>query len=259
MLKVRKVQKVGISSILVTPHTSRTSHTWSSICYHSPVRILVLIAGTNEPSNSATLADAFAKGAAQVSATVEIMHLSELSLAHFTLDCYDNDHRDEADFVKLKEAILAADGIVIASPIWNFSVPAHLKNVLDRMGSFALDDKRIVGQLKGKPFFILLTGGTGMGVWTGLMRRTTSHLQAAIEFFGGTLLGKHFEPKCVGGKGVFTLVVDKRPESLAAVKRKGKAFAEVVGRYAEIGVLPMRKNLWHRIYQVAQKVLKKVG
>lgn len=222
------------------------------------MRITVLIAGTNEPGNAACLAAAFARGAQRSGATVQTLRLSELSLEHFTLECYASDHQDEPDFVKFRTAITGADGVVIASPIWNFSIPAHLKNTLDRMGSFALDDRRIVGQLRGKPFFLIFTGGAGAGAWIGLMRRTTSHIKASLEFFGGTVLGTHFEPKCVGSNGVFTLVVDKRPQSLAALERKGEAFAETVRLYAETGSLPMRQHLWHRAYQMAQTVLRRM-
>ncbi|MFA7681847.1 MAG: NAD(P)H-dependent oxidoreductase [Candidatus Peribacteraceae bacterium] len=222
------------------------------------MNILMIIAGTNEPSNAATLAAAFTKGAIAAGATVETLRLRDLSIEHFTLECYDKEYKEEKGFLTVKEAVKEADGIVIASPIWNFSVPAHLKNTLDRMGGFALDDQRSVGMLKAKPFFLIFTGGAGLGAWKGLMQRTTSHIKAAIEFFGGTVLGAHFEPKCTGGKGIFTLVVDKRPESLAAMERKGKTFAEAVGRYAATGALPLKKNLWHRMYQTAQKILRKV-
>ena len=101
-----------------------------------------------------------------------------------------------------------ASGLVIATPVWNFGVPAHLKNFIDRMGSFALDETRSRGTLNGKPFYIIFTGGAPKPAWTGLMKKTTAFVPEALRYFGATYIGHHFEPKCVKGRGKFGLVVD---------------------------------------------------
>jgi NAD(P)H-dependent FMN reductase len=223
------------------------------------MRILALVAGTNDPSNADTLADAFSEGVMSAGeAEVTKLYVKDLHLDHFVLEHYNPTYRDEEDFLKLKRLILEADGVLIASPIWNFSIPAHLKNAIDRMGSFALDtDTRSKGQLKGKPFFFLFTGGGPMPVWKGLMRFTTLHVPESIRYFGGTIAGFHYEPKCMT-RGKFQLVVNNRPENLEKVRAKGKKFAMFVRNFQSTGKLPMWNRLMMWGYEKGKRVMGKL-
>ena len=222
-------------------------------------RILIFVAGTNEPSNSNVLADAMAEGMRSVSTvSVRKIRLKDLQMAHFGLECY-GPHCPVDDLEKVKQEILSADGVIIASPIWNFSVPAHLKNLIDRMGAFSLDSaSHSLGMLAGKPFFLLYTGGTPKAAWP-LMKRTTSHVPVSLQYFGASILGTYFEPRATLGRGVFGLVVDKRPDSLEAVKRKGIAFAKTVNVFQETGKLPLRYRLVRTFVSLAQRVKKGMG
>lgn len=222
-------------------------------------RILILVAGTNEPSNCSVLADSMADGMrtlAEVSVTK--IRLKDLSIAHFGLECYGTQCPID-DFENIKRELLVSDGVVIATPIWNFSVPGHLKNLIDRMGAFTLDtESHSLGMLHGKPFFLVYTSGTPAAAWP-LMKRTMSHLPMSLQYFGASILGTHFEPRCTLGRGVFGLVVDKRPESLEAVRLKGVAFAEVVQNFQKTGLLPLKYRLMQKFVRLAQNAKKKLG
>ena len=96
------------------------------------MNILMIVAGNNEPSNSNMLADAFIEGMRpHPNLTIEKRKLKDLKIDHFHLGHYEDNAVDEPDFGMLKDLILQADGIVLATPVWNFSVPAHLKNLID--------------------------------------------------------------------------------------------------------------------------------
>ncbi len=224
------------------------------------VNILVLVAGTNDPSNSDTLADAFIEGMrTQGNTEVEKIRLKDLEIAHFTLKHYDSDYPQEEVFRSLQRKIEEADGILIATPVWNFGVPAHLKNLIDRMGVFGLDAAtRTRGMLRGKPFYLLFTGGSPKAAWTGLQRRTTSFLPIGLKYFGGSIAGTYYEPRCMKGSGIFGLVVDKRPESLACVREEGCKFAQIVQKFKETGKLPMKQALLYRVYRLGQALVKKL-
>lgn len=223
------------------------------------VKILILIAGTNEPSNAAILADAFAEGAKEVPGTeVTRVRIADLSLAHFRLGHYDPATPGEPDFERVEREVLHADGVLIATPIWNFSVPAHLKNLIDRMGAFALDrETRSIGTLEGKPFFFLYTGGAPMPAWKGLMRFTTSHLPEAIRYFHGTVVGRYYEPKAMKGRGIFGVVADRRTKSLERVRRKGRDFARFVESFQRTRTLPLRFRIITWLYYKGQIILGK--
>lgn len=226
------------------------------ICYPENMNILVLVAGTNEPSNSNVLADAFIEGVNSVAETaVTKIRLKDFPLPHFTVDCYDGRCERIPEYMRLRELIQGADGVLIATPIWNFSVPAHLKNAIDWMGCFALDHAtKSQGMLGSKPFYFIFTGGAPMAAWKGLMRFTTISVPEGIRYFGGTIAGKYFEGKCMQGRGKFGLVVDTRPESLAAVRLRGTRFAQFVKRFKETGNLPLSKRIIERLYKWGQRI-----
>jgi multimeric flavodoxin WrbA len=225
-------------------------------------RVVMIVAGTNEPSNSNILADTFAQGIAEeTDVHVTKFRLKDLQIQHFTLERYaPHCHDKDDDFCKIEDALTQAHAIVIATPIWNFSVPAHLKNLIDRMGAFALDQEtHSKGKLKAKPFYLIYTGGAPKIAWEALMYLTTLHLTEAIKYYGGTVIGRHFEPKSLPGRGTFGVVVDKRPDSLEAVKKKGKKFGAIAHHYAENGSLPLRTKLGYQfftfLYRVGNRIM----
>lgn len=212
--------------------------------------IVVIVAGTNDPSNSDVLADHFVTGMKQAgNVRIEKLRIKDLNLSHFTLERYEEECELEPDYVRVKTLLKEAKGTVFASPIWNFSVPAHFKNLIDRMGAFALDhETHSKGQFAGRPFVLLYTGGAPMIAWKALMYLTTLHVTEAIKYYGGTVVYRHFEPKSVQGRGKFGLVVDKRPESLALMEKKGKQYAELVAYYAKNGKLPAGKQFAYAFF-----------
>ncbi len=221
------------------------------------MKILHLNAGTNDPSNSRTLADAFCRGMQKLeNMAVETIRVVDLDLAHFTLAHYDPATDQGADYRRLEAAVKTADGVVISTPIWNFSVPAHLKNLIDRMGAFALDaETRSRGTLGGKPFFFVYTGGAPLPAWKGLMRFTTMHLPESIRYFGGSVFGRRFEGKCTPSKGAFGLVMDKRAEALKRAEADGERFARRTARFAKDGTLPLSIRIVTWFYRKGQRII----
>ncbi len=221
--------------------------------------ILIIVAGTNEPSNSNMLADTMADAMRGVgNVTISKLRLKDLQMAHFGLECY-GPHCPIDDLEKVRELMMKANAVVIATPVWNFSVPAHLKNLIDRMGAFSLDEKsHSLGELHSKPFYLIFTGGMPNAGWQ-FLKRTTFHIPVSIQYFGGAVLGTYFEGGATLGRGIFGLVVDKRPASLEAIKRKGIDFARSVQSFQLTGVLPLKYRVLQKFVRFAQQVKKKLG
>lgn len=228
-------------------------------------RVAVIVAGTNTPSNAEFLADRFIDGLREHGIQTSKIVLRDLNIKHFTLERYAPHCSDkDDDFCRVESLISEADGVVFASPVWNFSVPAHLKNLIDRMGAFALDTEgRSRGTLKAKPFYILYTGGAPMIAWKALLYITTLHVTEAIKYYGGTVVGRHFEPKCVLGRGKFGLVVDKRPATLELMKKKGARFGDIARHYCENGALPLSTRIGYQffsfLYRVGNRIMYPVS
>ena len=225
------------------------------------MEILLLIAGTNDPSNADVLAHAFAEGMQQAGdVTIHKHLLRDSALEHFTLKHYEEATEQEPAFLELVNLLQRSSGFVIATPVWNFSVPAHLKNFIDRLGRIGLDaETHSHGTLGGKPFYLLFTGGSPVAAWTGLMRATTSHLPQSLQYFGASYIGHHFEGRCMPGRGKFGLVVDSRPESLAAVHKKGREFADTVKKFQQTGVPPARHRIRAFLMRTGERLLKAVA
>jgi multimeric flavodoxin WrbA len=184
--------------------------------------------------------------------------LKDLTIHHFSLEDYQLGKTIDDDFQKIEDGIKQSDAVVIASPIWNFSVPAHLKNVIDRMGSFSLGENRTMGTLEGKPFFFLYTGGSPAPAWPALMRGTLRHMKISIQYFGGSVVGMDYEGRCTQGKGRFGLVVHERPESIARMKKKGAGYATQIDRFLRTGILPLRYRMSVKIFAWGQRLIRKI-
>ncbi len=230
------------------------------------MKIALLLAGNNQPSNSAYLSELFAAGLRQAYPTAEIttLRLAELDIPHFTLAAYDADHSPTPDTHRLHEVVKNADGIVVASPVWNFSVPAHLKNALDHLGAVCLDQAtHSKGQLKNRPCYFLFTGGAPMIAWKALLNITTLHVSEAFKYYGASVVSRHFEPKCLPGRGMFGLVLDKRDGLPARIHAKAAAFGRVVEAYKTTGALPpflqLRRTVATWAYRIGNRVMYPVS
>jgi NAD(P)H-dependent FMN reductase len=224
--------------------------------------ITIVVAGNNCPSNAAFLAQTFAEAlkAEHPSAEITTLALADLDIPHFTLDAYDPAHSPTPDTHRLHQAVLEADGIVVASPVWNFSVPAHLKNALDHLGAVCLDQAtHSKGQLKDKPCAFLFTGGAPMIAWKALLSITTLHVSEAFKYYGAAVVGRHFEPKCLPGRGKFGLVLDQRADLPERMKKKAAAFGRIVATHQATGALPpfvaLRRTVATWAYRIGNRVM----
>lgn len=224
------------------------------------MKLVVICGSTNAPSNSTLLAQRFAAGFRMVDTAAEVQefHLRNLNIEQFSLKHYEPTCDQGDDFCRLRDAIVAADAVVLASPVWNFGVPGMVKNFIDRMGSFGLDAQHAFGTLKGKPFFLIYTMGAPTPAQT-FMRRMVSFVAAGIEYFGACVVGTHFEGGCTPGKGVFGLVVDQRPAALESAEAKGQTFATTVRTIQSTGKLPYRLELRRKMVRLGQLIKKKLG
>src|SRR5258706_3169516 len=91
---------------------------------------------------------------------------------------YDGDHETQSGIpaaaAELKEAIAGADGLILATPEYNSSIPGVLKNAIDWLSRPPADIKRVFG---GKPVALLgaSTGAFGTTLaqtaWLPILRR----------------------------------------------------------------------------------------
>lgn len=116
--------------------------------------VLILSGSPRAKGNSNILCDAFMRGAEEAGNQVEKVLVSRLKLSG-CLGC-DACKRNggecvqKDDMVTIKEKMIAADVIVLASPIYFYSMTAQLKTLLDRCYAF-------MDSLAGKEFYYIIS------------------------------------------------------------------------------------------------------
>ncbi len=117
------------------------------------MKILAISSSPRKGGNSDVLCDEFLKGAAEGGHQVQKIRLAEKKIAP-CLACYGCTETHicvrNDDMTEVLEAMKAADAIVLAAPVYFYSVCAQMKTMIDRC--FA--DYRAIG---GKTFYLIVT------------------------------------------------------------------------------------------------------
>jgi FMN-dependent NADH-azoreductase len=132
------------------------------------MKILAISCSTSRGRNSDTMLDHFILGMKEVpDIQIEKIYLQDIPIDLYTYENSRGPTDHEQEFKELTQKITnEISGLVIATPTYNFSVPAHLKNFIDRIRFFALDftRKNKLGQPIGKLGYLrtyfLVSGGT---------------------------------------------------------------------------------------------------
>lgn len=135
------------------------------------MKIIALYASPSRGRNSDSMMDNFLTGIqnADKNSSIEIqkINLSEIFIENYSYQNSRGAQENEKDFAELTEKIKSsADALIISTPTYNFSVPAGLKNFIDRIRFIALDleNKNIMNQPIGKlgqlKVYFLVSGGT---------------------------------------------------------------------------------------------------
>lgn len=158
-----------------------------------PIVRLVGIAGSlRENSVNRALLQAVSD-LAPADVAVDILDISEIPLYNQDLD---NDRERPASVEQLKSAIHAADGVLIATPEYNFGISGVLKNVIDWASRPAMRSP-----LRGKPVGIMGASPGALGTARAQEQLKTIILSTMANLFPhpGVVIGKSHE-KFVDGE-----------------------------------------------------------
>ena len=116
-------------------------------------KVLIISSTPRKGGNSDKLCDAFAEGAKEAGNKVEKVRISDLKIGYCT-GCYACQKAGKCaikdDARKVIDKMMAADVIVLASPVYFYSICAQLKALIDRTVVVYPD-------LTNKRFYYLLT------------------------------------------------------------------------------------------------------
>lgn len=132
-------------------------------------KILALSCSPSKGRNSDTMLDNFVEGIKKTtdeSIEIEKVYLTDIPIDMYTYENGSQPASYETEFYELAMKFKYASGVIIATPTYNFAVPAGLKNFVDRIRFIALDLSRKnkfnqpVGLLRDSRLFFLVSGGT---------------------------------------------------------------------------------------------------
>jgi multimeric flavodoxin WrbA len=183
--------------------------------------ILILKGSPRQNGNSAILADVAAAGAGAAGALVESfflqgMHIEPCSACEVCHEVTEGECNIEDDMQTLYPHIRRADAILIASPVYWFTMSAQIKLVIDRW--YALETSR-GNALKGKKFGIILTyGDTSLETSGGINAvHTFEHM---FRYIGCEIVG------IVHGSANRAGEISRQPALLEQAKNLGHKLAE---------------------------------
>lgn len=149
-------------------------------------RILAFGGSLRRDSFNQKLAALAAEGARAAGAEVTVISLRDFPLPVFDQDLEEESGKPEAA-ARLKALFASHDGLLIASPEYNSSVTAALKNAIDWVSRADSDDEPALSALSGKSAVICAASPGGLGGLRGLV-----HLRAILGNIGITVLPDQF-------------------------------------------------------------------
>lgn len=199
--------------------------------------IIALSCSPSRGRNSDAMLDAFIQGMeSNKQVRVEKIYLQDIHIEHYNHENSKGPLPNEDVFKNLTDKLShETQGLVIATPTYNFSVPAHLKNFIDRMRFFALDfeHKNSLGQPTGKLGYLgtyfLVSGGTPRWAETILFFTFPAFwLRGVFLYFGANVFGAYYS-------GDIRTFANKK--ILERCRKKGIRFADQIVRGHKHGIL----------------------
>ena len=141
-------------------------------------RILAFGGSLRRDSFNQKIASLAAEGAREAGAEVTVIELRDFPMPIFDQDL-EAASGMPAEAKRLKELFLKADGLIIASPEYNSSVTAALKNAIDWVSRAETDDEAPIRALAGKSAVLLAASPGSLGGLRGLV-----HLRSILGNLG---------------------------------------------------------------------------
>ena len=155
-------------------------------------KVLILSGSPRKGGNSDTLCDQFMRGAQEAGNDVEKIFVAGKNIGYCRACYYCKNHEGKCsikdDMAEVLEKMLAADVIVLSSPVYFYSISAQLKEVIDRTVARWLE-------FKDKEFYYIMTAAED----------TDTVMDCTLECFRGLAecLEGSVEKGVIYGKGVY--------------------------------------------------------
>jgi FMN-dependent NADH-azoreductase len=188
-------------------------------------KIIALSCSPSKGRNSDSMLDAFLEGCLTIPGVeIEKYYLNDIPFDLYRHEISKGPQENEPEFKDLLDQIQNSQALVISTPTYNFSVPAQLKNFVDRIGFMSLDySKRNkidqpVGKLRYLRTYFLVSGGTPR--WAEIIlffAFPPFWLRGVFLYYGAEVMGAYYSGD---------LQTYKNQKILQECKKRGVRFAK---------------------------------
>ncbi len=159
-------------------------------------KVLILAGSPRQGGNSDLLCDAFAKGAKEAGHEVEKIYVQKQKISP-CLACYGCRGTgvcvQKDDMADILDKMVGADVIVLATPVYFYSMDGQMKTLIDRtLPRYT--------QIRDKEFYFIATAAAGAGA----MRRTMDALEGFTDCLPGAVVRDKIYGSGVYAKGEVT-------------------------------------------------------
>lgn len=155
-------------------------------------KVLILSGSPRKSGNSDLLCDEFMRGAVESGNEVEKIRIAEKNIGYCSACYYCKDNKGACvkkdDMAEILEKIILADVIVMASPVYFYSIDAQMKALIDRSVARWLE-------IKNKEFYYIATAAEDSDT---VMDGTLACMRGFADCFNRSV-----ERAVISGKGVY--------------------------------------------------------
>lgn len=188
-------------------------------------KILIICASCNKKGNSSLLAKWFIEQANNKKYEFEWVYLYDLDIPYFTNENRNADIKQDKknqDIRNLINKLEQGKKFIITFPVWNFGLPASLKNMLDRSlcsgRARAKEKKKKIPGWKGKTFYILASMGSSWHL-SFFNFLAIGQIYCILRYYGASVKIKGIGNKAGNGNKI---MIDGRENIKKKIQKKGK-------------------------------------
>ena len=193
-----------------------------------PQNIIAVYGSPRRNGNTATLLDAAVEGALDAGARVEQIVLRDLKISP-CLEIYACKKNGECairdDFQNLRDKFIAAQGIMLASPILFYAVSGHIKALMERFQSLWVKKHWIEKAPLGKPIYTRKGLFISVGATKG--KKLFDGATLSVRYFFDVLDTSLYKTLCYGSID-FEGDIEKHPGYIREAYNAGKELAEAL-------------------------------
>lgn len=183
------------------------------------MKVLAIIGSPRKTGNTTALVNAVCKGAAAAGHETEVINITDLNIHDCTACCACKTGKVEYcalndDMQQLYAKIVAADCLVIGTPVYMGQMTGHLKNFFDRWYAF-MDSNYQIYHVSGKKYITVTASGAPAEIFQSL----TDYLNHWLASFFKMQLVHNI---VAGGLGPED-AINSQPELLALAESTGQA------------------------------------